>query len=70
MSETMGEKIRRFRIDRLNQIVAGETPAKTDGNAKVVLHLVPINSSFPGKNYDLRLSEKARDNCRPIKSQS
>ncbi len=44
LSETLPERIRRFRDERLARIVAGETPATLHDGAKVVLHLLPLSS--------------------------
>jgi len=44
LSETVAERIRSFRTERLGKIVAGETPILLSGKARTVLHIVPINS--------------------------
>lgn len=44
LSEATAERIRRFRIDRLSKIAAGDTPARVQDGAKLVLHLVPISA--------------------------
>ncbi|MFQ6119014.1 MAG: helix-turn-helix domain-containing protein [Methanosarcinales archaeon] len=55
LSETIIERIRNFRIERLSKIIAGETPVYLLDNPKIVLHLVHINSFNPGQIYDLTL---------------
>lgn len=52
-SETVAERIRDFRADRLSKIIAGETPVEVIGGAQAVLHLVPIGGFRPGTNLDL-----------------
>lgn len=42
LSESLPEKVRRFRDDRLAKIVADETPVPLQPCAKIVLHLLPI----------------------------
>jgi len=52
-SETLATRIKNFRIDRLSQIVAGETPVPLIKGGKIVLHLIPISAFEIGKKYDL-----------------
>lgn len=52
-SETLPERVRRFREERLGRIVAGETPAGAKDSPKVVLHLLPLRSLDPGSQIDL-----------------
>lgn len=44
LSGAIAERIRLFRTERLGKIFAGETPLMLAGGAKVVLHVVPLNS--------------------------
>ena len=55
-SETITERMRKFRETRIANIVANETPISLmDGDAPIViLHLIPINSFNPSQVYDLR----------------
>ena len=48
LSESVPERIRQFRADRLGKIVAGETPVLLDQGAKLVFHIVPVASLAPG----------------------
>jgi hypothetical protein len=52
-SETLPERVRRFRQERLGRIVAGETPTGAKDSPKVVLHLLPLRSLDPGSQFDL-----------------
>jgi hypothetical protein len=57
-SESLYEKIRRFRDDRLAKIIADETPVKLQPNAKIIIHLIPIAFSDPSARLDVtRLNE-------------
>lgn len=47
LSETVAERIRLFRTERLGKIVAGETPVMLEENAKIVLHMVPFGAFHP-----------------------
>lgn len=54
LSETLSERVRAFRLDRLGQILSGETPIPMADGAKLVLHLVPLSAFDPAFQYDLR----------------
>jgi len=53
LSQTMGERIRRFREDRISSIYANELPVPFENGAKIALHLIPISSFNPGQSYDI-----------------
>lgn len=53
LSETITERIRRFREDRISKIFSNETPVPFYDNAKIVLHLIPITSFDPAQRYEL-----------------
>ena len=52
LSESLPDKIRRFRDDRIAKIVADETPVKLSGSCRVVLHLLPIAALDPTTRID------------------
>jgi len=53
LSETITERIRRFREDRISKIFSNETPVPFYDNAKIALHLIPIISFDPAQRYEL-----------------
>ena len=53
LSETIIERIRNFRTDRIAKILANETPVPLNDNPKIVLHLIPITSMNLTKSYDI-----------------
>lgn len=53
LSESAAERIRRFRTERLNNIVAGETPIALEENAKIVFHVIPFSTSDPTRIFDV-----------------
>lgn len=53
LSETITERIRNFRLDRISKIFSNETPVPFYDNAKIVLHLIPIISFNPAQSYDI-----------------
>ena len=53
LSETITEKIRNFRMDRISKVLANETPVPLNDNPKIVLHLIPITSLNLTQSYDI-----------------
>jgi hypothetical protein len=53
LSETLAERVRLFRTERLGRIVAGETPVLMDESGKVVLHIVPFGAFDPSAGLDI-----------------
>jgi hypothetical protein len=43
-NETYAERLRSFRLDRINKLISGESPVKLKGDRLTVLHLLPITS--------------------------
>jgi hypothetical protein len=57
LSESIPERIRRFRDDRLARIVAGETPVDIPSRGKFVLHMVPVTAVEPSALVELNLDK-------------
>lgn len=56
LAETLTERIRNFRADRVANILANETPVSLYPDPKIVLHLIPmipINAFNPSQRYNL-----------------
>lgn len=53
LSETLGEKIKRFREERISSILSNETPISLKTGGKLILHLIPINAFYPGQKYNI-----------------
>ncbi len=53
LSETITERIRNFRLDRISKIFANETPVPLYDNPKIVLHLIPVIAFNPVQSYDI-----------------
>lgn len=53
MSETVTERIRRFREERIARLYANETPMPMNEGPKTVLHLVPVGAFEPGNRCDV-----------------
>jgi hypothetical protein len=68
LSETITERIRKFREDRISKILADETPIPLLKNPKIILHLLPIISFNPAQNYDIKKISSDPDKMSPIDS--
>ncbi len=66
LSETIAQKIRMFREDRIAKIYANETPVPFYENAKIVLHLIPVMSFNPGQRYEIKKVKFLKSNTAPI----
>jgi hypothetical protein len=54
LSESVADRIRAFRAERLSRVVSGETPIPIEGTGRVVLHVVPISAfDSPASVVDL-----------------
>ncbi|MDI6759295.1 MAG: ATP-binding protein [Candidatus Brocadiaceae bacterium] len=53
LSETITERIRNFRVDRISKIRANETPVPLVDTAKIALHLIPVISFNPAQRYEI-----------------
>ena len=49
VSDSIGERIQKFRSVRLGKMIADEMPMSMPNSPKVVLHLVPFNAAAPGR---------------------
>jgi hypothetical protein len=58
LSETLAERIRNFRLDRIGNILSDQTPTPLGNNPKIVLHLIPFNAFDPTKILDMSSLEK------------
>jgi hypothetical protein len=53
-SENVTEKIKRFRENRIMDIMANESPMKLSKNAKLLINIVPINAFESDEKLDLK----------------
>lgn len=66
MSETLAERVRLFRTERLGKIVAGETPIAVGESGKIVLHIVPFGAFDPSAAFDISSLGDAVWRLKPI----
>ncbi|MCL4475048.1 MAG: ATP-binding protein [Nitrospirae bacterium] len=53
LTDTLIDRIRNFRVERITKVLADETPIRLYPNAKIILHLIPFNSFNPSQQYDI-----------------
>lgn len=66
LSETITERIRNFRRDRISNIVANETPVLLPSIAKIVLHLIPITAFSSGQSREINKIASNPGKMRPM----
>lgn len=66
LSETITERIRKFREDRISKILANETPVPFYDTAKIVLHLIPVISFNPAQRYEISKIASHQEKMSPI----
>lgn len=54
LSETIKERIRLFRVDRILKIEADETPTSIECKQRVVIHIIPIISFHSSKEFNIK----------------
>jgi len=71
LSETLEERVRNFRRERLGSIIAGEMPISMSNQPKIVLHLVPLDAFDSASRYDLSQIDPNKSNMLwPLNSSS
>lgn len=53
LSESLTERIRKFREDKISKIISNETLVPLGAKAKTVLHLIPITSFNAAQSYEI-----------------
>jgi hypothetical protein len=66
LSESIPERIRNFRLDRLAKIAANEGPMRLLDGPKLVLHLIPVASMTGNVVFDLSQLKRQRQNLHPL----
>lgn len=66
LSDTITERVRKFREDRIAKIIADETPLLLTPHAKIVIQFIPISSFEPNKVYDISNNSIQSNQIRPL----
>lgn len=70
VSESLPERIRQFRTERIAKIIADETPVPLQSNPKIVLHVLPIACLTSGTSIYVNLAVNSSSILKPITSDS
>jgi predicted HTH transcriptional regulator len=60
-SDALPEKIKRFREQRLAEIIADQTPVQLNSSHRFVIHLIPISSFLYGSNNQKIIAASKKD---------
>ncbi|MBN2560399.1 MAG: ATP-binding protein [Phycisphaerae bacterium] len=66
VSQSIPEKLKRLRDDRLAKIIADVTPLPLLKKPRIVLHLVPLSALDPGAIFDVRKAKEIAGRIRPM----
>jgi len=66
LSENMAERITKFRMDRISNILSGETPVPMDNNPKIILHIIPFTAFDPTKILPTSFLKAAERKIHPV----
>jgi hypothetical protein len=66
LSETITERARNFRIERLGRIVSQETPIQLENNPKLILHMIPFRAFDLASRFGMESVDKDQTNFTPI----
>lgn len=58
ISETLIERIKDFRENRISELYINNTPVPFEGGVKLLIHLVPLNAFNPGQIIDIPLNNE------------
>jgi hypothetical protein len=64
-SEAGGQRIARFRAERINQILSGTGSFELRGEATIVLHVVPVAQFLSGKPLEMKTLKEAGQSIPP-----
>ena len=68
LSETLADRVRDFREERISRLIAKETPVPFYDSPKIVLHVIPATAFDPAQSVDLKALANDPRKLRPIYS--
>ena len=67
-SEAVTERARQFRVERIDAILQGNTPARLAGTSYICIHMMPISAFDPYFSFDLSKPREQREQLPPIRA--
>ena len=65
-SESVMERVRQFRIERIDAILQGNTPVRLAGRSYMCIHMIPISAFDPSFSFDIARVQEDRETLPPI----
>ena len=65
-SESIAERVRQFRLERIDAILQGNTPEPLTGRSCVCIHMIPVSAYDPSYSFDLAKVREDRETLPPI----
>ena len=65
-AETLSERLRAFRRERIEVLNRGEAPVQLSGGPNLLLHVIPLVAFDPGTQVDVRLVERDYGKLAPL----
>lgn len=65
-SESVMERVRQFRIERIDAILQGNTPVPLAGRSCMCIHMIPISAFDPSFSFDIARVQDDRETLPPI----
>jgi hypothetical protein len=66
LTESTAEQIRKFRVERIERVLAGEEPVLLQDAPKLILHVVPLSAFDRVAGIDLEMAEGNSGQLRPM----
>ena len=67
LSQTISDRIKNFRIDRINNIYTNQSYLPLPEGAKVILHLIPFSAFSPNNNFEFQNIRNFTSEMRPMR---
>lgn len=67
-SESLSNKVRDFKAERIDNIIRENTPESMSGRHMMCLHLIPLEAFNTSYKFDLTSAQSLQDHLRPINS--
>ena len=65
-SESLAERVRQLRIERIDAILQGNTPEPLSGKSYMCIHMIPISAFDPSFSFDITTVQEQGDTLPPI----
>ena len=67
-SEAVTERVRQFRVERIDAILQGNTPVRLSGRSYMCIHMLPISAFDPSFSFDIGTPREQQEQLPPIRA--